>query len=185
MKKVLKVILMIVVLGGGLLTLSGCSKQKTYTIERSDDSAKVTFKFPEDSGYKFTQTKKYNKANLKHPDNLSEIEFRLYYDYTNSSVITKNEKSFYSKSYKDFKNIEVGDYKGWSIWNRASLRSTYEMQLILTEPDAKNKVYAVNIRVMQSPLTQGQNFDIDKFVESKDFNRMLKSIKIEVAEDKK
>ena len=181
MKKIISAILVVILLTLGLFILTGCNKGynkevETYTIEK--EKAKVSFEFAKDLGYEATQSQ--SKIELYNAENLSRLNIRVYYDYPASSNITKDEKSFYSDSYQDYKKETIGEYEGWSIYKRAELLTNYEINLKLTKQNEDKKVYAIDINVEQSPLEKGKSFNTDEFVNSEDFQHLLNSIKIEV-----
>lgn len=188
MKKILSIMLIVIMLASGLFILTGCEKKynkevETYTIERNDEDvdAKLTFELAKELGY--TAKESSHTIALENSENLSKIDVRLVYDYKNSASVTKDEKSFYTDKYQGFQQVELGEYKGWSIWYKAELMTKYEIELVLTQPDSSNKVYAVDVNVAQSPLEAGKAFNTEEFVNSEDFQHLLNSIKIEVGNE--
>ena len=181
---VIAAIILFVILGKNNTDNGGTTKYnketETYSVESLNGKAKASFEFAKDSGYSFEQ--KDNNGTFKNSENLSSVELRLVYDYKNSSTITKTEDSFYDESYHDYQKVTIAGYEGWSIIKTTSLMTKYETNLVLTEPDADNKVYALDITVNQSPLNAGQSFNTEEFYNSDDFQHLLNSIKVEVTE---
>lgn len=188
MKKVLSAVLVAIMLLSGFVVFSGCGEKKEeskagynkevdqYVVASSNEKGELSFEIAKDLNYeKMTAGPSYR---IKSKDNMSEISFHIAYDYKTSATITKKEKDFYSDKYHDFAEVTVGDYKGWSIYYG---ESQYDMGLVLTEPDASNKVYGVVISVRKSPIMKdGMTFDTKEFVNSEDFKHLLNSIKFTV-----
>ena len=175
----------------GTFTLLGCEEKEeynkevdTYTVTSVNKKAKVNFELAKELNYEKGTALGDNSIKLVNKVDLSSITLRLVYDYKNSTTVTKTEKSFFSDQYKDYKEVEIGDFKGWSVWKKTKLVTKYEIELILTDPDSDNKVYAIDINVDQSPLEKGREFDTEEFVNSEDFQHLLNSIEISMPEDK-
>lgn len=192
MRKIISVILIAVMMLTGLVLFSGCGNKNEnkaeagynkemneYTVKSANDKGELTFKLAKDLNYE-PESKSGVTFRLTSKDNLSDISVHIAYDYETSATITKKEKDFYSDKYHDFKEITVGEHKGWSIYYG---ESQYEMGLVLTDRDADNKVYGVTINVRKSPvMKENMSFDVKEFVESEDFKQMLQSMKITVNE---
>ena len=189
MKKIVSLSIVLILLISGLFVLTGCENEKggnsgynkevsTYNIKTKDETADISFEFMKDEKYE-TTTGVGGSFVLKNKDNYAEIKISALHDSALSATITKEAKDFYSDKYHDYQKVTVGSYNGWSIYEG---ESKYETNLMLTEKEAKtNKVYAIDIQVIKSPLMpQDQTFDVKAFVESKDFQHLLESIKINV-----
>ena len=183
MKKVLSLILTAMLVVTSLFVLSGCGSKNEnkgyskevvkYTTLSRNESGEVSFEIAKDLPYEVSKGLA-NTFVLKSTENYSEIQVTAYYDYKTSSTITKTEKSFYSDKYHDFQNVKVGDFEGWSIYNG---EYSYEIEFIVTEPDESNKVYAVDVQVIKSPvMKENMTFNVKDFVESDDFQHLLNSI---------
>ena len=180
-------ILLVFVLLLSVFTITGCKKKdekkqynkevEIYSVESLNGMARVSFEFAKDLGY--NPVVGSNTARLRHPSNYSMVELTLIHNYRGSSSITKKEDDFYSDYYHDYKTVKIGNYEGWSIVKSTSTITDYEINLVLTSEDAENKVYAVDIKVTQSPLQKNkEDFDTMNFVNSDDFQHMLETIKL-------
>ena len=190
MKKLLSVALVAIMLLSGLFVFSGCGDKKEekagynkevveYTIKSANDKGELTFKLAKDLNYEASSNLGVTYR-IVSKDNMSEISVHIAYDYETSATITKKEKDFYSEKYHDFKEVTVGNYKGWSIYYG---ESEYQMGLVLTDKDKDNKVYGATIQVRKSPvMKEGMTFDVKEFVNSEDFKQMLNSINFKVNE---
>ena len=194
MRKIFSIIIIAVMMMTGLVIFSGCGnknedKNKSdagynkemneYTVKSANDKGELTFKLAKDLNYE-PESKSGVTFRLTSKDNMSDISVHIAYDYETSATITKKEKDFYSDKYHDFKEVTVGEHKGWSIYYG---ESQYEMGLVLTDRDADNKVYGITINVRKSPvMKENMSFDVKEFVESEDFKQMLQSMNITVNE---
>ncbi|MBR2704569.1 MAG: hypothetical protein IKE91_03775 [Clostridia bacterium] len=188
MKKVLSAALVAIMLLSGIFVFSGCGDKKEekagynkevnqYVVETNDKKGELSLEIAKDLNYE-TGSNVATTFRITSKDNMSEISFHMSYDYKTSATITKKEKDFYSEKYHDYAEVTAGDYKGWSIYYG---ESQYDMGLVLTEPDANNKVYGVTISVRKSPvMKEGMTFDVKEFVNSEDFKHMLDSLKFTV-----
>ena len=189
MKKSICLLLIIITLLSTMLVITGCGNDKTaykketetYTLNRPDNSAKLTFEFAKDGGFTFKENQ--NNGTFENSENLGKIEIYFKYDYKNSSSITMKEDSFYAETYHDYQTINVNGHEGWSIQKTTQLITAVEMGLVLTEPDENNKVYAAIIHVSQSPLEKGKSFNAIEYYNSEDFQHLLNTLQVEITEN--
>ena len=169
-----------------LVTVTGCKKKEVkynkettlYSIISSNNKYKVSFELANELGY--TLNTEGNKATLRHQGNYSVINVTLLYDYSNSASISKKETDFYSDYYKDYKTVKVNGFEGWSIVKETNIVTDYQTVLVLTSADSDKKVYALDIKVTQSPLQNNKDdFNTINFINSDDFKHLLNTIKIE------
>lgn len=200
MKKVISLLLIVMLLIGGLFTLTGCESKdgenggsgnespkyskevETYTIERSDKSGTITFELAKDLGYEVKSSgSTTNGLTFSNDTDKSKISIRAYYDYIQSSNITKEEKDFYSDSYQDYEKINIAGHEGWQIFEVKNNITDYKSALVLTEADDSNKVFAIGIEITQSYLAEGASFNVREFIASEDYVHMIESMKVEAA----
>ena len=183
-------LLLVLVLVLGVFTLTGCKKDEKkqynketniYSVESLNGAARLSFELAKDLGYEDVVGS--NEARFRNKDDYSMIQLVLNYNYKTSASITKKEKDFYSEYYKDYKEVKYGKYEGWSIVKETSTVTDYEISLVLTEPDQEGKVYAVDVKVTQSPLQKNkEDFNTMSFVESDDFQHILDTLQLSFIE---
>lgn len=185
MKKYKLVLILLLIVG--VFSLTGCKKKEEkheynkeveiHSIESINSVKRLSFELAKDLGY--NPVISGDTARFRHPSNYSMIEVQLVRNYRYSSIITKKEEDFYSDYYHDYKQVKVGNYEGWSIYKTTELLTDYQMNLILTSEDQENKVYALIIKVTQSPLQKDPNsFNTTDFVNSDDFQHLLNTISV-------
>lgn len=168
-------------------SLTACKKKQeekkydkettVYSIDSANGFSRVSFELANDLGY--NPVISTNNARFRHMGNYSLIDMTIIYNYPSSSQITKKEEDFYSDYYKDYKTVKIGNYEGWSVIKETETVTDYEIVLKLTSPDKNNRVYALDIRVAQSPLQKNKDdFNTRDFINSDDFNHLLNSIQI-------
>lgn len=182
MKKIISLILVAVMLGISLFTLTGCDnngdndKEKknvdSYEVE-AKFGGKLTFDMPKDTGYEFSE--ETNKAILKHKENASTIT--IYLLNTSKTSIIMKENDFSKSSYSDYKTIEVNGHEAYTIKKSNNFSVTYG--ILLDEYDKDHgKNHGVKIEVSKNSL-KTEEFDPSAFVESDAFKTLLNSLKFE------
>ena len=187
MKKILSLVLIIVSLFAGLVLLTGCNDKKdnggnaynkeveTHKVKTSDGTAEISFEFEKSNKYLIGTGA--NSIVIKNSQNYAEVKVTALHDSILSSTVTKKEKDFGS-NFHDYKEVKVGSYYGWEIYEG---ESSYKSVLVLNDKDESNRVYAVKIEVIKSPIMkENMSFDTAEFVKGQDFQHLLNSIKLSV-----
>lgn len=184
MKK--KKIFLVLILFICLITISGCKKEEeipytkevdNFNIVRNNIDKQITFEFMKSEDYSIKST----NGSIRFHNELNNYSMELYfiYDYEANSTITKVARDFPLESYHGYKQVQISGYEGWHIYQTNDIFTNYEVNLVLTEPDEAGKVYAVDIKVIQSPLKNDENpFDTKEFVKGEDFKHLLDTIKV-------
>ena len=180
-----KKVFLFLVLFISVFVISGCGKKEepytkeveTYYIKHSNLDKLISFEFMKSDDYTVIET----NGSIRFINNLNNSKIELYYlyDYPVNKTITKEKKDFTLKSYNNFKKYKKKYYGGWSIYQTNDFVTNYEINLILTEPDQNDKVYAVYIKVIDSPIKIDEYpFDTKEFVEKADFKHLIDTLKI-------
>lgn len=162
---------------------------ETYTlnnfeISRQQDRAgkvEVSFELAKKLNYQVENRNSYS-VKLKNPDNLSSIDVKLL-DDTKREIIME-EGDFQSERFQDYQLINRHGFEGYQIFYRTDLYTEFTITLLVNEyeydkdGEAQTAYDGVIIKVTQSPNDDKKIFNTEEFVNSKDFQHLLDSIKV-------
>jgi len=194
MKKVICYLLVAALLVAALFTLTACGDKEeepkeqaynkevdTYTLEGVHGGT-VELSIAKDLG--FTGEASGNSLKLTGPEG-SHLTFYFLYDYKNSSNIWKKEDAFSKSSYFGYEEITLGGLQAYKIYEDDEETDSpfgVEGSVILTEPDANNKVYGLSYEITRSGLDTEHLFNPKPVFESEDFQHIFETIKVTPAE---
>ena len=203
MKK-LKTILLALVIGIGMISLTGCNEKpveeqkkeeikeekfdinkytkevETYTLTSTNKKDSINIGFTKELDYKRTEVTGDYRLVLENDYNKVEVQFFNTKLETSKTVYKKEEQDFDQEKIKDYKKLDINGAEGWQIYRLNSTTKkimSYEAQLFLGTNE-EGYTDAVKITINPSATKEeGKNFDFDKFVKSDDFQYLLYSIK--------
>lgn len=190
MKKVICYLLVAVLLVAALFTLTACRNKEgepkeeaytkevdTYTLEGVYGGT-VEFSIAKELGY--TGEADGNRIKLDGPEG-SHLSFYFMYDYKNSSSVWKKEDAYSKNSFFGYEETTLGGYQAYKIYDDDEETDNpfgVEGALILSEPDANNKVYGLTYEITRSGLDQEKVFNPKTMFENPDFQHVFETIKL-------
>lgn len=207
MKKKLVIAVLTLVLGAGVLAVTGCEKKEvkedqtttttkavakkfdvstytkkvdTYNLEATNKKAKITYGFTSEVGLKDTKANATYRTRFEDTESGASMEVQLFNVKleTSKAVAKHEEKDFDKEKYFDYSKLSINGFEGYEVYRKVGSVANYEAQLF-GETDKDGFTTAIKITVVPSGLSKfAGKFDTAEFVKSDDFQYLINTIKL-------